>query len=279
MTRKVTLKFMSNNSERKFSFKERKRGIIKKVEELSTLCGVDACAVIYSQYENQPGVWPSPEGTTAVLSHYEELPEMEKTKKQMNQETFTLQRIEKMKDQLRRVQTENKRNEVKNFMYKCMVGMKNVEEFYMSNADIMNSVMEETLNELKLRMGSLQIGNPDQPVASISPPDVVAGFGSGSPAVVMVAEPTVPPPNTVVEMSSTDGENDQSLDMRDKLTNVGDFSKLPVGELDWLDGPIFSPCFLYDIIIRLVPQEKMIRLVLQELRLELTAFLSLSNIS
>ncbi|KAL3820542.1 hypothetical protein ACJIZ3_006447 [Penstemon smallii] len=270
---------MSNNSERKISFKKRKKGIIKKVEELITLYGIDACAVIYSQYESQPVVWASPEGTTVMLSRYEELPEMEKTKKLVNQETFTLQRIEKMKDQLRRVQIENKRKEVKNFMYKCMVGMKNVEEFDMSNAVIMNSVVEETLNGLKLRMGSLQIGNPDQPVASISPPDVVAGFGSGSPAVVIVAEPTVPPPNTVGKMSSTDDEKDQSLDMRDKLTNVGDFSELPIGELDWLDGPIFSPCFLYDIIIRLVPQEKMIRLVLQELRLELTTFLSLSNIS
>ncbi|KAL3820541.1 hypothetical protein ACJIZ3_006446 [Penstemon smallii] len=245
--RKVTLKFMSNNSERKISFKKRKKGIIKKVDELNTLCGVDACAVIYSQYESQPVVWSSPEGTTTMLSRYEELPEMEKTKKPVNQETFTLQRIEKMKDQLCRVQTENKRNEVKNFMYKCMVGMKKVEEFDMSNAFIMNSVMEETLNEVKLRMGSLQIGNPHQPVASISPHDVVAGFGSGSPAVVMVAEPTVPPPNTVVEMSSTGGEKDQSLDMRDKLTNVSDFSEWPVGELDWLDGPILSPCFLYDI--------------------------------
>ncbi|KAL3820543.1 hypothetical protein ACJIZ3_006448 [Penstemon smallii] len=157
--RKVTLKFMSNNSERKISFKKRKKGIFKKVEELSTLCGVDACAVISSQYESQPVVWPSPEGTTAMLSHYEELPEMEKTKKLVNQETFTLQRIDKMKDQLHRVQTENKRKEVKNLMYKCMVGMKKVEEFDTSNAVIMNSVMEETLNELKLRMGSLQIGN------------------------------------------------------------------------------------------------------------------------
>ncbi|KAL3849602.1 hypothetical protein ACJIZ3_011484 [Penstemon smallii] len=237
---------MSNNLERKISFKKRTKGLTKKVEELSTLCGVDACAIIYSQYENQPVVWPSPEVTTAMLSRYEELPDIEKSKKLVNQESFTRQRIIKMKDQLCRLQKENKRQEMKIFIYKCMVGKKKVEEFDVSDAAIMNSVMEETFREIKLRMGSLQIGNPNKSVACISTPDDITGFGSGSLAVVVVAEPTVPPPTTVVEAPSTGGEENKSLDLRDTLTNTGDFSELPVGELDWLDGPIFSPCFWYD---------------------------------
>ncbi|KAL3849601.1 hypothetical protein ACJIZ3_011483 [Penstemon smallii] len=73
---------MFNNSERKISFKKRKKGLTKKVDqELSTLCGVDACAIIYSQYENQPVVWPSPEVTTSMLTRYEDFQVWKKLKK------------------------------------------------------------------------------------------------------------------------------------------------------------------------------------------------------
>ena len=33
---------------------------MKKVSELSTLCGIEACAIVYSPYDAQPEVWPSP---------------------------------------------------------------------------------------------------------------------------------------------------------------------------------------------------------------------------
>ncbi|KAK4485199.1 hypothetical protein RD792_007824 [Penstemon davidsonii] len=125
-----------------------------------------------------------------MLSRYKELPEMEKTIKNANQESFTRQRIEEMKYQLRRLKNENNRKEMENFMYNFMAGVKKVEEFDMSDAAIMNL---------------------------------------SSPTVVVVTEPTVPPPTTVVEASSTGGEENKTLDMRDISTNVGDISELPVG--------------------------------------------------
>ncbi|KAL0464319.1 UNVERIFIED_CONTAM: Agamous-like MADS-box protein [Sesamum latifolium] len=104
MTRKkVTLAYITNDSERKASFKKRKKGLIKKVSELSTLCGVDACAIIYSQYDQEPEVWPSPLGAQAVLARFRKLSEMDQTRKMVNQESFTRQRIKKAEDQLRRV--------------------------------------------------------------------------------------------------------------------------------------------------------------------------------
>ncbi|KAK4485198.1 hypothetical protein RD792_007823 [Penstemon davidsonii] len=71
-------------------------------------------------------------------------------------------------------------------MYKCMAGMKKVEEFDISDAAIMNSIMEDTFRELKLSMGSLRIGNPNKDVASISAQNVVIGFRSASSMVVVV---------------------------------------------------------------------------------------------
>ncbi|KAE8732673.1 Agamous-like MADS-box protein AGL90 [Hibiscus syriacus] len=98
MTRKkVKLAYINNDSARKATFKKRKKGLMKKVSELSTLCGIDACAIMYSPYESQPEVWPSPMGVQRVLSKFRKIPEMEQSKKMVNQETFLGQRITKAK--------------------------------------------------------------------------------------------------------------------------------------------------------------------------------------
>ncbi|KAL3834171.1 hypothetical protein ACJIZ3_008907 [Penstemon smallii] len=160
--RKVTLAYMPNESERKASFNKRKKGLIKKASELCTLCAVDGCAIIYSPYESQPVVWPSPEETTDVLSRYNGLPDTAQTRKVTNQESLTQQRLKKVKKELNRLQIENKRKEVESFMYKCMAGIKKPEEFDMANADVMKSVVEQTARDLSLRMGELNIVDPNR---------------------------------------------------------------------------------------------------------------------
>ncbi|KAL3819865.1 hypothetical protein ACJIZ3_005770 [Penstemon smallii] len=110
--RKVTLAYMSNQSERRVSFNKSKKGFFKKAtSELCTLCAVDGCAIIYSPFKSQPKVWPSPEETPSVLSRYDSLPEMEKTRYMANLESFTQQRPDKVKKKLSRLQIENRRKE------------------------------------------------------------------------------------------------------------------------------------------------------------------------
>ena len=85
MTRKkVKLAYISNDSARKATFKKRKKGLMKKVSELSTLCGIEACAIVYSPYDAQPEVWPSPIMVQRVLARFKNMPEMEQSKKMVN---------------------------------------------------------------------------------------------------------------------------------------------------------------------------------------------------
>ena len=78
MTRKkVKLAYISNDSARKATFKKRKKGLMKKVSELSTLCGIEACAIVYSPYDAQPEVWPSPITVQLMLSQFKNMPKME----------------------------------------------------------------------------------------------------------------------------------------------------------------------------------------------------------
>ncbi|GMN23112.1 hypothetical protein TIFTF001_000008 [Ficus carica] len=69
MTRKKgNLAYITNDSVRKATFKKRKEGLIKKVNKLTTLCGSDACTIIYSPYNPEPELFPSPPGVQQGLN-------------------------------------------------------------------------------------------------------------------------------------------------------------------------------------------------------------------
>ncbi|KAK2407211.1 agamous MADS-box protein AGL80 [Trifolium repens] len=121
MTRKkVKLAFISNDATRKITYKKRQKSLLKKVDELSTLCGIDACAIIYSSFDPQPEIWPSPLGVQRVLSKFRTIPEFDKNKKMLNQETFMKQRILKAEDQVKKQLKDNKEKEMTLLMFQCL---------------------------------------------------------------------------------------------------------------------------------------------------------------
>ncbi|KAL2497912.1 Agamous-like MADS-box protein AGL80 [Abeliophyllum distichum] len=95
--KKVKLAFITNDSTRKTTFNKKKKGLMKNVSELNTLCGIDTCAIIYSPYESQPEVWPDTQGVHCVLVQFKWMPVMEQSKK--NQESLIRQRIAKASEQ------------------------------------------------------------------------------------------------------------------------------------------------------------------------------------
>ncbi|MBA0707718.1 hypothetical protein Golax_019744 [Gossypium laxum] len=84
--KKVKLAYITNDSSRKATYKKRKKDLMKKMSELSTYCGIDTCAIMYSPYESQTEFWPSLLGVEQVLSKFKMILEMEKRKNMMNQE-------------------------------------------------------------------------------------------------------------------------------------------------------------------------------------------------
>ncbi|KAL7228050.1 hypothetical protein ACSBR1_022845 [Camellia fascicularis] len=79
--KKVNLAYIENESARKSTFKKMNKGIMKKVNELSSLCGVDACAIIFSPYHHEPDVWPSHLGAQRIISRLRRMLELEQIKK------------------------------------------------------------------------------------------------------------------------------------------------------------------------------------------------------
>ncbi|KAE9598898.1 hypothetical protein Lal_00022446 [Lupinus albus] len=121
MTRnKVKLAFILNDSARKATYKKRKMGLLKKIDQLSTLCGIEACAIVCSPYEHQPEIWPSPSGVQKVLAKFWNMSELEQSKKMLNQETFLKQRILKAIEQVKKLKRENKEKEMTLLMFDCL---------------------------------------------------------------------------------------------------------------------------------------------------------------
>ncbi|PKA55180.1 Agamous-like MADS-box protein AGL80 [Apostasia shenzhenica] len=120
--KKVTLAWICNDATRRATLKKRRRGLMKKVKELSILCDVRACAIVYSPHETQPEVWPSVAEAARILARFRSMPEIEQSKKMLDQESFLRQRVARLHDQLNRLQRENHELEAAAVLRECLAG-------------------------------------------------------------------------------------------------------------------------------------------------------------
>ncbi|KAG4989454.1 hypothetical protein JHK82_031780 [Glycine max] len=113
--KKVKLALIANNTKRITTFRKRKKSLMKKAEELNTLCGIEAC-----RDKPEPEVWPSELGVLSVVERFRSRPELDQSRKKVNQESFVSQSIVKGQDRLQKVVKENKEIEMSSFMTQCL---------------------------------------------------------------------------------------------------------------------------------------------------------------
>ncbi|WOL19783.1 agamous-like MADS-box protein AGL80 [Canna indica] len=150
--KKVKLEWIVNDSARKATFKKRKKGLMKKVSELSTLCDVKACLIIYGPSEPHADVWPSMPDAMRVLARLKRLPEMEQSKKMMNQEALMRQRIRKLQEQLQKQDKENRELETTLLMRQCLEG-RSLHDVPIEEVTALAWMTEITMNKVRERMG------------------------------------------------------------------------------------------------------------------------------
>ncbi|XP_020237629.1 agamous-like MADS-box protein AGL80 [Cajanus cajan] len=165
--RKVKLAFLSNDSQRKTSYRKRKKSLLKKTEEICTLCGIDACAIVYGLDDPEPVIWPSKSGVQNLLRRFRTLPEWEQTRKMVDQVSFIQQSITKEKEKMKKLVKENKDKEMTLLMYQCLNEGRVVADNNMTTADfcVLSSVIDQNLREITRRLETLNIGEmtPHQP--------------------------------------------------------------------------------------------------------------------
>ncbi|KAF4373629.1 hypothetical protein F8388_025323 [Cannabis sativa] len=153
MTRKkVKLAYINNDAARKATYKKRKTGLIKKVSELSTLCGVDVCAIIYSPFNTQPEVYPSLPGVQCIVEKFKKMPEIEQSKKMMNQEVFLKQKIGKVSEQMKKMKKENRDEEMNRLLYGNLSGKMNLQGLTVTDLNDLTSLIDQNLMDINKRM-------------------------------------------------------------------------------------------------------------------------------
>ncbi|GKV29732.1 hypothetical protein SLEP1_g38633 [Rubroshorea leprosula] len=156
MTRKkVKLVWIANDAARKASLKKRRAGLIKKVGELTTLCGVRAFIVIYSPDEVEPSIWPSRSSIQQLLTRFHGLPEMERSKKMMNQETYMKERVAKIQDLMKRHQRRNKEAEATLLLHQVNGG-KELGEFHVTELQGLLWMLDEISKEANKKIEYFQ---------------------------------------------------------------------------------------------------------------------------
>nr|KYP34743.1 Agamous-like MADS-box protein AGL80 [Cajanus cajan] len=115
--KKVDLTYITNDSKRRATLKKRKNGLIKNIDEISILCGIEACAIIYTSDDPQPKVCPSDQGVQNVLSRFRRVSELEQSKKILSQESFLSEKIVKAQAQLKKLSNGIKKKETTLLMF------------------------------------------------------------------------------------------------------------------------------------------------------------------
>ncbi|KAH7657775.1 MADS box transcription factor domain-containing protein [Dioscorea alata] len=119
---KVKLAWIEKAAARNTAYKKRKNGLLKKVKELSTLCDVKACAIIYPYGGMVPEVWSSTPNPMDVLVPFMQEPELETKKKMVNQVSFLQQQNMKLEELALKQEKENKELENIVLLGQCLEG-------------------------------------------------------------------------------------------------------------------------------------------------------------
>ncbi|WMV30426.1 hypothetical protein MTR67_023811 [Solanum verrucosum] len=95
---KVNYALIEDASYRKVSYNKRMKGILKKSDELKTLCDVEVATVIYGPYRNEPYTFPNNDVVRNTFIKVKELPTLERSKNMVTREEFTMQITSKGKE-------------------------------------------------------------------------------------------------------------------------------------------------------------------------------------
>ncbi|XP_047309775.1 agamous-like MADS-box protein AGL80 [Impatiens glandulifera] len=161
--KKVNLTYILNNSARRNTYKKRKLSVVKQLDEITTLCDVEVCTVIYSDFDPQPVVWPSMDEVRRLITKYQSFPKVDQGKRKVNQETFTRQRLQKIQEKLRRQERENHHNEMTRIMFQSMMNPQhamsglNTEEDFKELARVISQNMMEVNRMMAPPLSILQL--------------------------------------------------------------------------------------------------------------------------
>ncbi|GMH21791.1 hypothetical protein Nepgr_023633 [Nepenthes gracilis] len=116
----VKLGLIADKTARKTTFRKRKAGLLKKLNELQILCAVDVCAFISSNFDSKPEIWPSVRDARGMIDRLKNTPTMKRNTGEIDQETYLKRRVKKLEEDLKRQKMKNQRLRMLSLVNKCL---------------------------------------------------------------------------------------------------------------------------------------------------------------
>ncbi|CAM8880312.1 unnamed protein product [Rhodiola kirilowii] len=165
--RKVQLAWIMNASSRKASFKKRRECLMRKVMEISTLTGEDACGIVLSPEEGDPPVfWPP--SINEVLDRFFSLAEADQCKKMTTLDSYMQEKISKMEEQLGKERRKARDEEINFVMHSIYSHGKKIDSLTIGETHELFWYMEELKKKCELRI--LHLNQENSPDSLMMPP-------------------------------------------------------------------------------------------------------------
>ena len=126
---------------RKATYNKRKKGLMTKLDQITTLCGVEACTIINGPYKPGYEVWPNDEGVLSVLNTFWSMSEMDRSKHMENKTRQLKKRIKKVEEKIKKQRFLNRGLEMDILMSDCLSGKVSV-------ADDLNIPKKQAISSL-----------------------------------------------------------------------------------------------------------------------------------
>ena len=105
---KLTMELIKSEKSRNVTFQKRKKGLMKKAYEFSTLCGVDTCMIIYGpKFQDRPmelGTWPqNHDEVVKMINRYKENTMHKRSRGSSTLSNFFIERNKKVEIEISRL--------------------------------------------------------------------------------------------------------------------------------------------------------------------------------
>ncbi|TVU21348.1 hypothetical protein EJB05_30976, partial [Eragrostis curvula] len=170
--KKVNLQWIANDKTRRATFKKRCAALMKKTRELTTLCGVKVCVVVYEDDAAKLEVSPSIPEARRLLKRYKAIPdELENLKKAMNMEEYLRSRISKLREQMCKSDLEKRKNRALYLLHEAMDGrLPNLVGLTNEELASLEWVVESKMRSTKERFEQLGVKEPLLPLQEQAAP-------------------------------------------------------------------------------------------------------------
>lgn len=166
----MTLKLIENFVARKARYRKIRENLLKKMEDITTLCDVNACAIIYGPGDNVPTVWPSHDIAKELLHKFENAPLPERVKKNVTPQVYIEQMNRKIEKQVMKLKKKNDERDMSNFLYKIHEGKS------LSDLDASDISRLLCYVEGKLKCGGVKVDISKQQLSTYKPPTPLVSF-------------------------------------------------------------------------------------------------------